>query len=298
MNRKLKNTLIFLGLLILALVIGLIPIYLQGQKIDDKEKELEQYRRQEYNTDELTLQLEQLKVEFSKLDSILSSRKFNIPVNLSQSRFYDFITKVSFNFSPQSYVNQEFVSVEKKEHFSIYNYRLTGVAYFNDVYKLLYAIEQSKELKKVSSVSLANYVKVDDEGIPYYLVNFSLDIQVLNSDNDRFASSNFKENKLVPNQIYDVFYPQIRNEIPPNVDNLLDVQSAQLLALIPDGAFLADAKGNTYLLWDGDEVYLGHLTDIDYDRNQVNFILNKGGIIERVSLKLENKQLEKTNKKK
>ncbi len=150
----------------------------------------------------------------------------------------------------------------------------------------------------MSSVSLANFVKVDEEGIPYYLVNFSLDIQVLHSDNDRFASSNFKENKLVPNQIYDVFYPQIRNEIPPNVDNLLDVQSAQLLALIPDGAFLADAKGNTYLLWDGDEVYLGHLTDIDYDRNQVNFILNKGGIIERVSLKLENKQPEKTNKKK
>lgn len=289
MNRKLKNTLILVVLLVLVIIIGLIPTYIQSGKIEDKSKELEQLKLNPYNTDDLSLQLNDLKKQFSKLDSILSSRKFNIPVNLSQSKFYDFVNKVSFNFSPNSYVNIEYVSTTPNDQFSTYTYRLTGIALFNDIYKLMYAIEQSKELKKISSVSLSNFVKVDEDGNPFYLVNYSLDIAVLYSNNDRFASSQFRENKLVPNPLYDIFYPIIRNEIPPNTNNLLDVQNAQLLAIIPDGAFIADAKGNTYLLWEGDEVYLGYLTEIDFENNQVSFILNKGGIKESVSLKLEKK---------
>jgi hypothetical protein len=65
------------------------------------------------------------------------------------------------------------------------------------------------------------------------------------------------------------------------------VQGANLLALIPEGAFIADSKGNTYLLWEGQQVYLGYLTKIDYDHNMVSFILNKGGIIEKIDLSLE-----------
>ena len=89
------------------------------------------------------------------------------------------------------------------------------------------------------------------------------------------------------------FYPLIRNEIPPNIDDLLDVQAAQLLALIPEGAFIADSKGVTYLLWEGDQVYLGYLTEIDYDKNEVHFVLNKGGIIEKVTLELDKIDSEK-----
>ena len=74
--------------------------------------------------------------------------------------------------------------------------------------------------------------------------------------------------------------------MPANVDGKLDVQTAQLLALIPDGAFLTDASGNSFVLWEGDQVWLGYLTQIDYNSNQVHFVLNKGGIIEKVTLAL------------
>jgi hypothetical protein len=40
------------------------------------------------------------------------------------------------------------------------------------------------------------------------------------------------------------------------------------------------------LVWEGEQVYLGYLTKIDYDNNSVSFILNKGGIIEKVTLEL------------
>lgn len=276
-------------LILIAIVAGggvFNYVYLKG-KIADKEKKIKDLKLFQLDTETLQLQLVNLKNRVAQLDSILQNRKYNIPYNLPQSDFFDFVNKVSFSFSPDSYVNIEYNDTETGANFNIYNYTLNGVADFNDLNTLIYAIEESKLLKKISAVELTNNVKVDKDGTPHYLVNFKFKVAVYFSDNDRFYVKNFTENSLVPNPVYDIFYPLIRNEIPPNKEGLLDVQSASLLALIPDGAFLVDANGNTYLLWEGDKVYLGYLTNINYQTNEVSFVLNKGGIIESVTLKLD-----------
>lgn len=291
MDRKLKNTLILAVLLIIVIVVGSVFTFVfQKGDIDSRKKRLNELNLNAYNTDELIEQLNTLKARAVELDSILALRKFNIPVNLHQSEFYNFVNKISFGFAPDSYVNIEYRDIIVSKHYKHYTYTLSGTAYYNDVYKLIYAIEQSKELKKVLSCSFDNFVKVDDEGIPHYFVTYNIQCAVYHSDNDRYASSVSKENRLSPNPVYDIFYPLIRNEIPPNIDDLLDVQSAQLLALIPEGAFIADSKGTTHLLWEGDKVYLGYLTEIDYDENVVHFVLNKGGIIEKLTLTLDKKE--------
>lgn len=290
MDRKTKNTILLaIILFVIILIGGIYTFVVQNGQISDREKKLKEINVNAYDTDDLIEQLLTLQKRAAELDSILSLRKYNVPVELRQSKFFDFVNRISFNFSPHSFVNIEYRTVEKEEHFNKFIYGLNGTATFNDLYKLIYAIEQSKELKKVSNVALTNFVKVDEEGFAHYLVNYKFDTSVYFSDNDRFASSSIKENRLTANPLYDVFYPLIRNEIPPNVDNLLDVQNAQLLALIPEGAFLANANGDTYLLWEGDEVYLGYLTEIDYQNSQVHFIMNKGGIIEKVTLSLVEK---------
>lgn len=296
MNRKLKNTLALVAILLLIIIGGSIfSFVVQKGKIDDKKKELNGLNANTSNTEELITKLDNLKDRAAELDSILSLRKFNIPIDLLQSDFYGFVNKVSYNFAPDSYVNIEYVDLVNQEHYNYYTYKLSGTAYFNDVYKLIYAIEQSKSLKKILTCNFTNFVSVDEEGTPHYYVNYTFKVAVYFSANDQYASAVTKENRLVPNPIYDIFYPLIRNEIPPNTDNLLDVQAAQLLALIPEGAFIADSKGVTYLLWEGDQVYLGYLTEIDYDKNEVHFVLNKGGIIEKVTLNLDKKDTDKKN---
>jgi len=69
----------------------------------------------------------------------------------------------------------------------MYNYILTGAAEFEDFYHLVYAIEESKYLKKISNVELSNNVKVDQDGTPHYLVNFKFRVKVYFSNNERFA---------------------------------------------------------------------------------------------------------------
>ena len=222
----------------------------------------------------------------AELDSILANRKFNIPQNVNSIKFYNFINKIVANFPKETTVNIEYLGQTPDKEFFFHEYKLAGGGNYNDVYKMIYAIEQSKELKKIGKLSFSNLVKTDDE-VPLFLVNFELIAQVYFSSDTRFAPAEFVENNLSTGPIYDAFYPLIRNEIPPNVDNLLDVQGGRLLALIPEGAFVADNKGNTYLVWEGEQVYLGYLTKIDYDNNTVSFILNKGGIIEQVTLQLD-----------
>lgn len=296
MNRKLKNTLAILGLLVFILLSGgSYLFFFQNSEINEKEDKLKELKSNDYNTEQLTQQLQDLLSKASVLDSILASRKFNIPQNLSSIKFYDFVTDISSGFNYETKADVEYVGQKQDKEFFYYEYKIVGSGDYNDLYRLIHAIELSKELKKVKSVNISNLITTDDEGIPHYIVNYNLIAHVYYSSDNRFATTRLVENDLRSRRIYNSFYPLIRNEIPPNIDGLLEVQGSKLLAIIPEGAFIADSRGNTYLLWEGEQVYLGYLTKIDYDNNLVSFILNKGGVIERVDLFLEKEEISRNN---
>lgn len=292
MNKKLRSTLGLLGLLLLIAIIGGTYIFMfQQGDLNDKKEKLEELNANSYDPVELADRYEQLQVRSAILDSVLQSRKFNIPKDLSSIKFYNFMNNVVSNFSEHTQVDIEYQKREQAKEFFFYEYKLTGRGFYNEVFRLIYSIEQSKELKKIITLSLGNMIQTDDEGIPLFLVSFEMNAQVYFSNDSRFAPEVLVENDLRTGPIYDAFYPLIRNEIPPNIDELLDVQGSKLLALIPEGAFIADTHGNTYLVWEGEQVYLGYLTQIDYEENTVNFILNKGGIIEKITLELDRDNL-------
>ena len=292
MNKKLRSTLALLGLLLLiVLVVGTYIFVFQRSDLNEKQEKLKELNANSYDPVELADRYDKLKIRSAILDSVLQSRKFNIPKDLSSIKFYNFMNNVVSNFSEHTEINIEFQKKERAKEFFYYEYKLSGSGFYNEIFKLIYSIEQSKELKKIINLTLGNMIKTDDEGIPLFLVSFEMNTQVYFSNDNRFAPEVFVENDLRTGPIYDAFYPLIRNEIPPNIDELLDVQGSKLLALIPEGAFIADTHGNTYLIWEGEQVYLGYLTKIDYEENTVSFILNKGGIIEKITLELERETL-------
>jgi hypothetical protein len=294
MTRKLKNTIALVGLLLFIMIAGgaYILIFQRGE-LSAKEEKLRELKANDYNTEQLTLQYEDLYKRSMVLDSVLAARKFNIPQNLSSVKFYDFVTQLTNGLTEDTKVDVEFGEQKQERDFYYYEYKIKGVAPYNDLYKFIYGIEQSKELKKIKSITLASLVKNEKEEGPKFLVGFTLVTHVYFSNDNRFATAEFVENNLSGRPVYDAFYPLLRNEIPPNTDGLLDVQGAKLLALVPEGAFLTDATGGTFLLWEGEPVYLGYLTSIDYKNNKVKFIINRGGVIEKVELILEKEEVKK-----
>jgi len=291
MNRKLKNTLGLVGLLLLIVIGGGIYLFvIQKGQITERKAKLKELKAYDYNSEQLNKQYLELNARAAILDSVLAARKFNIPANLSSIKFFDFTNDIGAGFSEDSHFDIEFVESKPDRDFFFYDYKVTGGATYSDLFRLIYAIEHSKELKKIKNITLTNLVSNDEDGMPMFQVSVAMNVDVYFALDNRFATSALIENNLSAPGQFDIFFPVIRNEIPPNMDELLDVQGARLLALIPEGAFLADTKGNTFLLWEGEQVYLGYLTDIDYDKNKVSFILNKGGIIEKIDLFLEKEE--------
>jgi len=294
MNRKLKNTLVLIVLFVLIVAAGIVYNYIiQKNSISDRETRLSKLKTFNYQTSEITKQLEDLSQRANVLDSLLASRRFNIPFNLSSIKFFNFMNSISTSFSPVTKFNVEYIDKFDVKDFTYYEYKITGNGEYNDIFKIIYSIEHSKELKKIKSITISNTVSSDENKTPEFLVRCTIIANVYFAHNDRFSTKKLFENNLTSSTQYDVFYPLIRTEIPPNNEDLLDVQGAKLLALIPEGAFLTDTGGKTYLLWEGEQIYLGYLTKIDYENNTVKFIINKGGIIENISLSLEKEKPEK-----
>jgi hypothetical protein len=81
--------------------------------------------------------------------------------------------------------------------------------------------------------------------------------------------------------------PLILNSVPANLDNLINIESSRLIGITSTRVFLIDQFGNTQILKPGDKVYLGFLEEINIQDREVIFNLDKGGIKELFTLKVE-----------
>lgn len=299
MNKKLRSTLILLGLLILILIVSVgYHSFILGKELEEKQAKLKELSDKIIDEGELKLRLETLQKKSLEIDSILANKRFFVYSDLSPVSFFEFTNKLASSFSPESQINVEYIDQKSEGEFQTYNYKVSGFGLFNEVFGFLQAIEKSKSLKKLKSFTLGTIVNVDKKGVPIYYTTFDLEVKSYFTSDKNFAPSMPVVDSFPRKTLYNFLYPIIRTEIPPNIDELLDVQDARLLALLPDGAFISDNKGNTYLLSEGEEVYLGYLTKIDYKNNMVSFVLNKGGIIEKVNLFLETNDSSKNKKEK
>ena len=162
MNKKLRSTLSLLGLLLLIVVIGVGYIFMfQRSSLNEKKEKLDELNANSYDPVELAARYDELKKRSAILDSVLSSRKFNIPKDLSSIKFYNFINNIVSYFSENTQVNIEFQSMQQDKDFYFYEYKLTGSGFYNEVFRLIYSIEQSKELKKIKTVNIGNLIKTD-----------------------------------------------------------------------------------------------------------------------------------------
>jgi hypothetical protein len=287
MKRNNKSLIILIAIFVVVVVLGSVYSFIiQKHQINAAAKNLDQLKTNFSDVSKINMQLKNTQAKAAAVDSFLFTGKFTIPRNISQSKFYNFIDSWSGDHSLYTFTNTEYLNKGLENGFNYYFYKVSGSGDFSSVYGLIYAIEHSKELMKIQTAELTNNTIVDSKGVPHYIVKFTLQVKEYYSQSDQYASVFYSENNLRAGDLYNEFYPLVRNEIRPNTEHLPDVQSASLISLVPQGAFILDSDGNTTLMEKGDPVYLGNLMDIDYENESVTFVLNKGGIIEFETLKL------------
>ena len=65
------------------------------------------------------------------------------------------------------------------------------------------------------------------------------------------------------------------------------IEQSRLIGLTSTRVFIINQNGETKILKPGDKVYLGYLQQIDVENREVIFNLDKGGIKEIFTLKVE-----------
>ncbi len=295
MSHETRNTII---LIILFLVIGLGAGYYifisQPKSLKAKNAQMNELNQKFSDTKALAVTYDSLTRESERIDSILFNRTKAIPFRESMTDTYNDVIRISKYFTPFTRMDIEYENTEPVGAASIDHFILHGQGEFNDVFRLIYELEKSKKLYKIKSVNLKNSTLTKGSGEILYQVLFNIKLESYFTS-DKNLALNYEE---LPDKKYfkiaDYFYPLITPDIPPNYEELLEVEGASLLAIIPDGVFIMDKNGNSYTLMEGDPVYLGYLTKIDYDRQKCEFMLNRGGIVEKIVLDLKSFNVKET----
>jgi len=179
---------------------------------------------------------------------------------------------------------------------STYGYKVfsfDGEGDWESVFSLIWALENGPRLFSIDRLNIRGVEVIEEmDHPPYYsqfrlVAPFSMEIKAFFS---RASTSLPKRESaaqtlgLTPEGV-NILTPSITRDLPPNDLGLLECERAALKALLPDKVIVADHLGAIHSLREGDEVYLGYLSKINRMENTIEFVLNKGGIIEKFILK-------------
>ncbi|MFD2532190.1 hypothetical protein [Gracilimonas halophila] len=200
---------------------------------------------------------------------------------------FDYLNYIS-NSSPSSKVYFDFAFTDSttQDQYGIIRSDINGYGRYRNVVNFINKIENSQLLNKVTSLE---FTPAGGDGEELDEINFYF---VLESYFERISIQQVSGdvNQIAMNEevsVYNPFFPLIQPSIPPNVDNLINVEESRLIGLTDSRVFIVDQAGNITSLRKGDQVYLGVLESIDLRNKSATFNLNKGGITELVTLETE-----------
>ena len=179
---------------------------------------------------------------------------------------------------------------------SFYTYQVTGEAYFESLYAYIWHVENSRGLYRVRDLSVKKKVTTvgGAEGSPgrqVILAEFAMAVDAYFSSNPDVSAPDSavvppKEAFPARRAAVNPFFPFILEELPANVDDLVEPETDPLVSVI-GGTAVFDRGGELRQLRAGDRVYLGRIGNVDPQRARVVVDYNRGGIRERVEIDLE-----------
>lgn len=198
--------------------------------------------------------------------------------------------------------------------YSFYVFNVTGRAYYNSLYELVWELENSRNFYRVRDLTLdqIDLVSTDkDLGTQRLevMVSFSGRLEAYfngiegASAPEQIDAALYEDKSITVSREDDLppvpfdllpdvkpatnpFFPAIMEQIPPNTYGLINIEKANLVSIVGNKAVFEDDTGIRSASV-GEKVYLGQIIEVDPARNRVVARLNKGGIIDEVVRELE-----------
>ncbi len=290
----LRNTIVLGVLLIIILAVG---FYMSGahlpKKMEKVEKEIKKYETELQNTPDLVNQYNLLSQQLNSIKERWDLRNKDIPpVNIT-GETYNYINQL-IGQSGELKLDMLFVGTKNFNNYGFNTYNLKGEASFENLFRFIWYLENSRLLYKISALNLRGIESRDKTtGKTQLLVTYEMILNAYFSNIQELHSSS-GERKIMPVSLTaDPFAPIIFRDLPPNTEDLVEIERSDLKAIVPGRAFVIDQNNKMRALSEGDEVYLGYVTKVDHINGRIECTLNKGGIIEKFELNIRYGQKQK-----
>lgn len=217
-----------------------------------------------------------------------------IPTTLNTADMVEYIEGLTRNGFEQ--FDLYLTSEKTTRDFSTRTYNVSGTAFYRSFYDLLWHIENNREFYRIHDLKV-NHVNVFkknratnvDRRLDMVAFTFQLEAYFGGIDGISAPADSLMP---VPMSVLhthspaaDTFTPLVRLDLPPNDENLVDVERARLVSILGEQAIFEDRWGRHVLL-SGDRVYLGQITLIDPINAVVRAELNKGDRRETVNIRV------------
>lgn len=282
MSYALRNTLILLFVLLLISGSGWAYMYyFQEDKIEILQNEVSTKNNELAEMMQIANQYEIVLTQVENARYYINNYDKALYASSNEDKVFDFVntlntgnTFTDFSFS--------FVDSTAESQYGIIQMGISGEGYYRNFNNFIRKIEQSKPLNKIKSVSISPINELESYG----RVNFSFTLESFYDRANILEAPSLSITSSALGSVYNPFFPLIR-DIEPNDDNLTNVESSELLALSANKVFLVDQTGVMQKINVGEKVYLGTLQSIDLNNRSATFELNKGGLIEYVTLEVQ-----------
>ncbi len=294
MSNDTLNTIVLSVVLLLVTGFG---TYMTQKKQPARLERLEQ--------EETALRLRQAEVEELLVEKAGSSeraedalRRWNsrykvLPEHLTSPAVVEYLNALSS--SGFRTFNVSMGGLSRGTDYSTLSYSVQGEGYFGSLYQFIWNVENSRGLYRVQNLDVEAITVSEpnlETGIDRRedIVRFAMTVHAY------FAGA---EGMTAPDSIITVpdyvlparttasnpFFPLVLDELPPNSDNLVDIEGDSLISVVGQMAVFRDELGARPVRV-GDRVYLGRISQVDQNEAVVVAELNKGGIRERVEISL------------
>lgn len=282
MSYALRNTLILLATLLLLGVGGWIflrfsfaqEILEQESLINQKENEVS---RLSATADNFTqVQEMNIAIRFE-----LENHNKELLPSSNVATVYEFLDRVNRG---SAYTTMNFAfrdSVRNNDH-GMLQVRLDGDGTYRALFNFLTILEQSKPIVRVTDIRLA------PEGSNRESLNrvrYEMNVDFYYARGGTQTDPEMLVRTSVPRRLYNPFYALV-HEVPPNEDNLPDIERSRLVGLVRSGAYIIDQANELRFIPVDGPVYLGSMLRVNMNEQTAEFRLNRGGIRDLVVLRI------------
>ncbi|MEX0929329.1 MAG: hypothetical protein WD266_07950 [Balneolales bacterium] len=194
---------------------------------------------------------------------------------------YDYVRTLNQG-AAHTEVNFSWSDSVMQDNYGYNQFTVNGSGSYRNLYNFVQRLERSKPLFKIASLQIQTLGELET------LNDVRFDIAVQSYYNR--VPDGYEPSVLIQRTSggisHNPFFPLIHS-VPPNEDNLIDIDDSRLIALSRRDAYLIDQQGALQTLRANDEVYLGRVQSINFDDSSITFLLNRGGLSDRVTLNIQ-----------